>query len=95
MSAETPRPWWEREPVSYVADAERLKRDATALFDACVGPADDVAPLDWLSGLLVVLRESGPREDFEDPEACWEALHHSEKLVRDLRAAIEKAKGRA
>ena len=40
MSARMPGPWWvrrtgEHEPVVYLADIDRLKRDASALLAAC------------------------------------------------------------
>ena len=88
------RPPWSHRAAESEANA-RLIAAAPDFATACVGTDDDGTPLDWLSALLIDLRESGPRDDFEDPLAWLEALAHSERLLAVLRAAIAKAEGKS
>lgn len=68
---------------------------APEMLEAMQGDPEcpEISPLSWLKSAIDELRERGPAEDCDDPDAFWMMVREIEDLHRKGTAAIAKAEG--
>lgn len=68
--------------------------DMLAAFRGDPEMPEEISPLSWLAEAITELRNRGPEDNCEDPDAFWEMVSELETLERNGLAAIAKAEGR-
>src|SRR5262245_13150731 len=72
-----------------------LEEELRRFRAACQGPDSDVSRLDWLSGLLSEITDTGWCDTTGYPDANYSALRESQALLRALSDLMKAAPSKA